>query len=49
MAFEVYHTIDQAIFKWELLVTDNAGSVSKPMLLLKVLPYSLGVTLNARG
>ena len=36
MAFEVYHKIDQVIFKWELLVTDNAGSISKHMLLLKV-------------
>ena len=32
MAFEVYHMIDQVIFKWELLVilvTDNARSISK--------------------
>ena len=48
MAFEVYHKIDQVIFKWELLVTDNAGSISKHVLPLKVFPYSLGVTLNVR-
>ena len=41
MAFKVYHKINQAIFNWELLVTDNALSISKHMLLLKV----LGVTL----
>ena len=29
-----------------LLVTDNARSISKHMLLLKVFLYSLGVTLN---
>ena len=47
MAFEVYHKIDQVIFfKWEFLVTNNARSISKRMLLLKVFPYSLGVTLN---
>ena len=44
MAFEVYHKI--VISNWELLVTDNAGSISKHMLLLKVFLYSLGVTLN---
>ena len=48
MAFEVYRKIDQVIFKRELLVADNAGSISKYMLLLKVFPYSLGVTLNVR-
>ena len=46
MAFEVYHTIDQVIFNWELSVTDNAQSISKQMLLLKASLYSLGVTLN---
>ena len=30
----------------ELLVTDNARSISKHMLLLKVFLYSLGVTLK---
>ena len=48
MAFEVSHKIDQVIFKWELLATDNAESISKHMLLFKVFPYSLGVTLNVR-
>ena len=38
--------IDQIIFNRELLVTDNARNISKPMLLLKVFLYSLGVTLN---
>ena len=33
-------------FNWELVVTDNAGSISKHMLLLKGYLYSLGVTLN---
>ena len=46
MTFEVYQKINQAIFNWELLVTDNAQSVSKHMLLLKVFLYSLGVTLD---
>ena len=45
-AFEVYHKIDQVVFKWELLVAENAQSISKRMLLLKVLLYSLGATLN---
>ena len=44
MAFEVYHKI--VISNWELLVTDNARSISKHMLLLKVFLYALGVTLN---
>ena len=48
MAFKVYHKIDQVIFKRELSVTDNAGNISKHMLLLKVFPYSLGVTLSLR-
>ena len=34
-------------FNWELLVTDNAQSISKHMLLFKVFLYSLGVILNA--
>ena len=46
MLFEVCHKIDQAIFYWELLVTDNAESISKYVLFLKVFLYSLGVTLN---
>ena len=49
MAFEVYHKteqVEQVIFNRELLVTDNARSISKHMLLLKVFLYSLGVTLN---
>ena len=46
MAFEVCHKIDQVTFNWELLVTDNARSISKHMLLLKGFLYSLGVTLN---
>ena len=46
MAFEVYHKKNQVIFNWELLLTDNARSISKHMLLLKVFLYSLGVTLN---
>ena len=29
MAFEINHKIDQVIFNWELLVTDNARSISK--------------------
>ena len=33
-------------FNRELLVTDNARSISKHMLFLKVFLYSLGVTLN---
>ena len=48
MAFEIYHKKDQVIFKWELLVTDNAGNISKHMLLLKVFPYSLEVMFNVR-
>ena len=35
MTFEVYRKIDQVIFNWELLVTDNTQSISKHMLLLK--------------
>ena len=46
--FQSYHKIDQVIFNWELLVTDNARSISKHMLLLKVFLDSLGVTLNVR-
>ena len=46
MTFEVYHKIDQVTFNWELLVTDNAQSISKHMILLKVLLYSSGVPLN---
>ena len=46
MAFEVYHKINQVIFNAELLVTDNARSISKHRLLLKVFRCSLGVTLN---
>ena len=38
--------IDQVIFNRELLVIDNARSISKHMHLLKVFIYSLGVTLN---
>ena len=44
--FKVHHKIDQVIFNRELLVTDNARSMSKHTLLLKVFLYSLGVTLN---
>ena len=44
--FKVYHKIVQVIFNRELLVTDNARSMSKHTLLLKVFLYSLGVTLN---
>ena len=43
MAFEVYHKTNQVIFNLELLVTDNARSISKHMLLLKVFLYSSGV------
>ena len=46
--FKVYRKIVQVIFNRELLVTDNAGSISKHMLLLKVFPYLLVVTLNVR-
>ena len=46
MTFEVYQKINQAIFNWELLVTDNAQSVSKHVLLLKGFLYSLELTLN---
>ena len=49
MVFEVYHKIDQVILNWELLVADNARSISKHMLLLKVFLYSLGVTLSVHG
>ena len=44
--FKVYHKIVEVIFNRELLVTDNARSMSKHTLLLKVFLYSLGVTLN---
>ena len=46
VAFGVNHKIDQGIFNWELLVTDNAQSISRHMLLLKIFLYSLGVALN---
>ena len=46
ITFKVYHKIDQVIFKWELLVTNNALSIPKHMLLLKVFFYSLRVVLN---
>ena len=39
--------LSKFIFNWELLVTDNARSISKHMLLLKGFLHSLGVTLNA--
>ena len=42
----LYHKINQVIFNGELLVTGNARSISKHMLLLKDFLYSLGVTLN---
>ena len=45
-AFKIYHKVDQVIFNWELLATDNARSISKHMLLLKTFLDSLGVTLN---
>ena len=41
----LYHKIDQVIFNWELLITENARSISKHMLLLKVFLYPLQVTL----
>ena len=40
MAFEVYRKINQVIFTWELLATENARSISKHMLLLKIFLYS---------
>ena len=45
-SFEVCHKLDQVIFNWQLLVTDNARTISKHMLFLKILLSSLGVTLN---
>ena len=42
----LYHKINQVIFNRELLVTDNAQSISEHMLLLKDFLYSLRVTLN---
>ena len=45
MAFEI-RKIDQVILTENFLITDNARSISKHVLLLKVFFYSLGVTLN---
>ena len=45
-SFKVCHKFDPVYFDWELLVTDNARTISKHMLFLKILLYSLGVTLN---
>ena len=48
MASELYHKIDQVNFNWELLVNDNAGSIFKHKLLLKVFLYfSIRVACNA--
>ena len=41
-----YPSMAFKVFNRELLVTDNARSISKHMLFLKVFLYSLGVTLN---
>ena len=46
MTFEVYRKIDQVIVNRELLITENARSISKHMILFKVFFYSLGVMLN---
>ena len=46
MSRNIHQWLSKFIFNWELLVTDNARSISKHMLLLKGFLYSLGVTLN---